>query len=305
MGDERNSILIIDDEIANLQVLTGILEQEYTIFAAKDGATAIKIARSNLPDLILLDIMMPGMDGYEVLAALRDVKATARIPVIFVTALDSMEDEKIGLSLNAADYIGKPFHPAVVRLRVRNQIQILNQIREIERISLLDQLTGIANRRSFDERIQAEWKRAVREGDSVPLSLLLIDVDRFKDYNDSYGHQQGDRALQAVAGVLSGISRRAPDFAARWGGEEFIVLLPGTPPEGAAAIAENIRKQIEDMDIPLADGSPSRVTASIGAVTRLPAAGDLWVSAFLSAADKAMYAAKSRGRNRVEQVAED
>jgi len=294
--EQKNSLLIVDDEISNLQVLTHMLGVTYTIYTAKNGVDALKKAKDYMPDLILLDVIMPGMDGYQVLTELKGMEATEKIPVIFITGLNSIEDEKRGLSLNAADYISKPFSPMIVKLRVRNQIQIVNQLRAIESLSRLDQLTGVANRRSFDERIDVEWKRAARE--NAPISILLMDLDMFKAYNDAYGHQQGDIALRAVANIILMSLKRPPDFVARWGGEEFIVLLPNTPLDGALEISENIRRNVESHEIFHEDGSSSKTTISIGVSTQIPSQGFL-VSAFVSRADKALYAAKAAGRNRV------
>ncbi|MCL2190939.1 MAG: diguanylate cyclase [Treponema sp.] len=296
--ERKNSILVVDDEVGNLQVLAHILGMDYTIYTAKNGKNAIEKAREYLPDLILLDIIMPDVDGYQVLIELKSMEATDKIPVIFITGLSSIEDEAKGLSLNAADYISKPFSPTIVKLRVRNQIQIVNQLRTIERLSLVDQLTGIPNRRSFDERITAEWKRAIREGEPRPLSILVMDVDHFKVYNDTYGHQQGDLALQMVANIFSKQLKRSVDFAARWGGEEFIGLLPGTSLDGALEIAEDIRKNVENMEIAHNNGRSSKITVSIGVSTQKPSQST-WTDSFISMADKALYNAKSAGRNRV------
>jgi len=300
--EQKNSVLVVDDEVANLQVLAHILGSEYTIYTARNGVYALEIARKYMPDLILLDIIMPDMDGYQVLTELKNTEATEKIPVIFITGLSSTEDETKGLSLNAADYISKPFSPTIVKLRVRNQVKIVNQLRTIERLSLIDQLTGIPNRRSFDERINAEWRRAVREGKASPISVLIMDVDHFKIYNDTYGHQQGDVALRMVASVFSKQIKRSMDFAARWGGEEFIGLLPSTPLEGALEIAEEIRRNIEVMEIPHKDGSTnSKITVSIGVSTQRPSE-DSWTDSFISMADKALYDAKTAGRNMVAHV---
>jgi len=297
--EQKNSVLIVDDEASNLQVLAHILDADYTIYTAKNGADAIQMVGKYVPDLILLDIIMPEMDGYQVLAKLKNMEATEKIPIIFVTGLSSTEDETKGLSLNAADYISKPFSPMIVKLRVRNQIQIVNHLRTIERLSLLDQLTGIPNRRSFDDRIKAEWKRAIRAGGYQYVSLLVMDVDNFKTYNDTYGHQQGDIALQTIACGFSKLLKRSSDFAARWGGEEFIVLLPDTPLDGALEIAETIRKCIENTEIPnYEDGSFSKVTVSIGVSTQAPTKNPC-IDAFISRADKALYDAKATGRNRI------
>lgn len=293
---QRNSLLIVDNDKSNLKLLSNILGSEYTIYTATNGTSAIKIAKEYMPDLVLLDILMPGMDGYETLSKLKEHDKTKKIPIIFITGLSSNEDEEKGLSLDAVDYISKPFSDMIVKLRVRNQIQIINQLRTIERLSMVDQLTNLPNRRSFDERLHAEWNRAIRE--KTPISLLMLDIDRFKNYNDTYGHQQGDIALQAVAKVLLHASKRSSDFAARWGGEEFTILLPNTPLASAMDIAETIRANIEKETIPCSGNLPTKITASIGVNTQTPSQEDS-TDTFFSDADKALYFAKEDGRNRI------
>jgi len=295
-NEHKNSILIVDDEMFDLMALTRILGSEYTIYTAKDGENAIEKAREYLPDLILLDIVMPEKDGYEVLAELKQSEITHKIPIIFITGLSSIEDEAKGLSLDAADYISKPFSAKIVKLRVRNQIQIINQLRTIEHLSMIDQLTGIANRRSFDERLGVEWKQAIREHQLI--SILIIDIDKFKDYNDTYGHLQGDVALQTISSIIQRALKRPTDYAARWGGEEFAVLLPNTPLEGAAEVAEQIRKDVEGTSIPCADFS-TKMTVSVGVNTLIPNQSSS-VDTFFTNADNALYTAKRLGRNRVE-----
>jgi diguanylate cyclase (GGDEF)-like protein len=295
-GTHKNTLLLVDDEKSNLKLLTSILGSEYTIYTATNGANAIEKAKEYIPDLILLDIVMPGLDGYETLSELRKCAETKKIPVIFISGLSSNEDEAKGLSLDAADYISKPFSAMIVKLRVRNQIQIVNQFRTIEHLSRIDQLTNIPNRRSFDERLRAEWNRTIRE--QTPISILILDVDKFKNYNDTYGHQQGDVLLQAVAQILSRLSRRSSDFAARWGGEEFVILLPNTPLAAALDIAERLRADIENEEVPYAGNTITKVTVSIGVNTQIPGQADS-IDAFILGADKALYAAKELGRNKV------
>jgi diguanylate cyclase (GGDEF)-like protein len=292
----KNTLLIVDDENISIKVLVDILGPGYTIYTAASGQNAIEKAKECNPDLILLDIMMPDVDGYHTLSELKKCEETSKIPVIFITGLDSDEDEEKALSLNASDYITKPINPMIVKLRVRNQIQIVNQIRTIERLSLIDQLTGIPNRRSFDDRLQMEWKRAKRE--QTPISLLMIDLDKFKHINDTYGHQQGDIVLQAVVVTLQQAFRRPADFAARWGGEEFIILLPNTPMLGAMSLAERIRTDVEKMEIPYYEGVIIKLTVSIGVNSIIPEQNSS-INAFISNADKALYAAKDAGRNKV------
>ena len=299
MENQKNKILIVDDEKANLKVLTHFLGTEYTIFTATTGEKAIEKARELKPDLVLMDILMPGMDGYQALSAMKNCEILKKIPVIFITGLDSDEDEEKGLSLDAADYITKPFSASIVRLRVRNQIQLINQLRTIESLSMIDQLTNIPNRRSFDHRLIVEWRQAIR--DNTAISLLMIDLDRFKAINDIYGHQYGDFILQRVAQIFIKALKRPADFTARWGGEEFIILLPNTQSNGALEVAETIRSDVEETIFSDADGTESKLTISVGVVSIKPKL-DSSVEAFLANADKALYFAKDSGRNRVAQM---
>lgn len=298
----QNRLLIVDDDKMNLMVLTHILQPEYKIHVALDGKSGIKIAEKYVPDLILSDILMPDMDGYEVFAALRKSENTAHIPVIFITGLGNIDDEKKGLRLGAADYISKPFDDIIVKLRVQHQIKIVNQMRLIERLSMIDQLTDIPNRRNFDNRLQLEWNRAIREG--AFIGLLMSDVDYFKNYNDTYGHQQGDAALRTVARIFKQSLKRATDFIARWGGEEFVVLLPSTDAAGCMEIGERIREKVEAAEISCEDGEPAgftpgtNVTCSFGVNVLKPCASDS-PDSLLKGADKALYAAKEQGRNRI------
>jgi diguanylate cyclase (GGDEF)-like protein len=294
--EKKNSLLIANGNDSTLTTLTCILEPEYVVYTATNGPDAVELAKKHLPDLILLDIVMPGMDGYEALSVLKNTEQTQEIPIIFITALGDSKDEERGLSCNAVDYIRVPYDAQIIRLRVRNQINIVNQIRTIKYLIRIDQLTNIANRRYFDERIRSDWGMAIREKTS--LSILMIDVDKFKDFNDNYGHQQGDSALQSVAAVFSQTLKRSGDFIARWGGEEFIALLPNTNLAGALKVAEGIRKNVENTDVLCMDGSVRRVTVSIGVNSQIPVFNSS-MDNFISGADKALYDAKNTGRNRV------
>jgi diguanylate cyclase (GGDEF)-like protein len=295
-GDKK-SILVVDDERSNIMALTNMLASEYNVYAAKNGPDALDVAKEYLPDLILLDILMPDMDGYEVLSQLKADEDTQSIPVIFITGLDGSDNEEKGLKMGAVDYINKPFSVSVVTRRIRNQVQLQSQYDTIKHLSMTDQLTGLPNRRSFDHRMRLDWNRAKR--DKTFLSVLIIDIDKFKPYNDQYGHLQGDTALQVVADAIGKTLKRSTDFAARWGGEEFIVLLPGNDANGSSEMAEKIRANIEDALIPCgADTLAAKLTASVGVNTASPQKDDS-VLEFISAADKALYAAKDAGRNRV------
>jgi diguanylate cyclase (GGDEF)-like protein len=239
---------------------------------------------------------MPDMDGYQVFSTLQNMDKTAHIPVIFITGLNNRQDEKRGLQMGAVDYISKPFDDMVVRLRIHHQIRIINQLRTIEHLSMIDQLTGIPNRRNFDNRLRIEWGRAIRE--SLPMSLLLIDVDHFKIYNDTYGHQNGDQALCQVARVLVQTLKRVTDFAARWGGEEFVTLLPNADDCGGMIIGEEIRENIAAAEMACDNGCVTKLTASIGISTQTPTSS-CSIDEFFSKADRALYKAKNSGRNRV------
>ncbi|MDR2103133.1 MAG: diguanylate cyclase [Treponema sp.] len=294
-GDYK--ILIIDDEKSNLMVLNSILSPDYTIFTAKSGKEGLSRALAEQPDLILLDIIMPDMNGFEVLKILKASEEAGRIPVIIITGLDNDVDEERGFALGAVDYIGKPFKNAIVKARVKTHIQIIDQIRTIERIGLVDGLTDIPNRRCFDDRLALEWRRALRE--RRPLAFLMMDLDKFKTYNDTYGHPQGDLLLQTVARILSAAAKRAADLAARLGGEEFGLLLPDTHSEAARGIAENIRAEVEALRIPSAGGKVlTQITVSIGVISLIPNEKTS-PEAFIAAADKNLYTAKKSGRNRV------
>ena len=293
---KKNNILIVDDDKLNLMVMNRILGADYILHLARDGNEAIDQATKLQPDLILLDIMMPGVDGFGVISALRKHEKTREIPVIFITGLNSARDEVKGLALGANDYINKPFNEIIVQLRVRNHLKIVNQMREILHLSMIDTLTELPNRRSFDQHLHNEWKRAVRE--KTPMSVLMVDVDHFKNYNDKYGHPQGDAALRSVADAFRRNMKRPADFSARWGGEEFVALLARTDGEGAMIVAELVRETVEQTEIPCKDGTISKVTISIGVNTQIPKREDL-ISDFVSRADTALYAAKNAGRNKV------
>jgi diguanylate cyclase (GGDEF)-like protein len=296
---KKNSILIVDDQNSNIMVLTQFLKPDYIIYSAKSGRKAINAAEKHQPDVILLDILMPEMDGYDVIEKLKSSEQTKNIPVIFISGFDNADDEEKGLSLGAADYISKPFNPAIIKLRVKNQIQLRNQLRTIERISIHDQLTDVLNRRGFDIRIEMEWLRSIREKSQI--SLLMLDIDKFKAYNDTYGHLQGDVLLKALAEVIRKSLKRPGDFVARWGGEEFAILLPNTDINGALYIAEQVRQNIEAAVIHCHDGSETRATACLGVCTQSPTKGCSYDS-FMCKADKALYEAKKTGRNKVCQA---
>jgi diguanylate cyclase (GGDEF)-like protein len=290
-------VLVVDDAAINRQVLGDLLKTDHTVILAKSGGQALTLAVQHLPDLILLDVVMPEINGYEVLRQLKSDPRTAAIAVIFITGLDTPEDEEHGLTIGASDYITKPFNLAVVRARVRCHLQLARQRRMLETLANIDGLTEIANRRHFDDRYATEWARAVRHGQS--LSVAILDIDFFKDYNDQAGHAMGDRVLQGVASVLVNGMNRATDLVARYGGEEFALLMPGTDVKGAAQLADHLRDATGRLAMPHPDSTKTdRITVSVGGATLRPGRNES-AADLLKAADDHLYRAKKEGRNRV------
>lgn len=298
-NEAKSIVLIVDDTPMNIQVLSGMLSKEYEVRIATRGDKALEIARSDMPpDLILLDIMMPEMDGYEVCKQLKADPNTAEIPVMFVTAKSEIEDETYGFSLGAVDYITKPFHLPIVQARVQTHLRMRKQAKLLEEYAFLDPLTHISNRRKFELHFEEEWRRALRNKE--PLSLFMIDIDFFKGYNDSLGHGEGDICLQKVATSIVQSCSRGGELAARYGGEEFIVLLPHCNEEAAHQSAENIRQAVEAMQIshPTSTVSP-HVTVSIGYATANPVDKTVDMKSLTKLADDGLYYAKEHGRNQV------
>ncbi len=289
-------ILLVDDVPANLDVLLEHLKDLSCILrVATSGEDALRLAEKEPPDLILLDIMMPGMDGYEVLRRLKANRATRNVAVIFVTAMSDSLDEARGLDMGAVDYIAKPFVVPVLKARVKNHLELKRKSDLLEELALADGLTGIGNRRQFEQVLKQEWARCARGGHA--LSLLMIDVDHFKQFNDHYGHGSGDDCLRRVAKALAKAVQRPGDLVARYGGEEFAVLLPETSSEHALKIADSLCTAVRALDIEhQASSCLDKVSVSIGCWTQVPSVQDD-MSALVCAADKALYQAKQKGRN--------
>ncbi len=294
----KGRILIVDDQPSNLKVLANGLKGEYLIQAADSGAKALMLAeKMPQPDLILLDIVMPEMDGFAVIKALKNNPKTQSIPVMFVTALDGSTDEQKGLELGAVDYIAKPFKLPVVKARVRSQILLKHKTDLLEQESQIDGLTGIANRRQFDQTLLSETHRLIRS--HQPLGLIMMDIDYFKPFNDHYGHGMGDECLVKVAQALQSVFRRPSDLLARYGGEEFVAILPETDAQGVALMAEKMRQAVWDMAFSHGYSQVTdRVTISLGAISQ-PVDSLVDAQNLLKRADQALYQAKEDGRNRV------
>jgi diguanylate cyclase (GGDEF)-like protein len=293
------TVLIVDDNPANIQILAQALNSDYTIQIARSGPAALSSLQqeAHKPDLILLDVKMPVMDGYEVCRHIKQDPAIWHIPVIFVTAMDQFKDQQLGFDLGAVDYITKPFGLPLVIARVNVHIRLKLKSEILEKLAFLDGLMDIPNRRGLEETLTKEWWRAKRSG--APLSALMIDVDFFKAFNDHYGHGAGDECLRRVAQALERGLMRPGDFIGRYGGEEFSVILPDCDKAGAALVAENLRERVAALKISHAHSAAGdHVTISIGYMTRIVGTDGSW-SDLMNEADKALYLAKTRGRNRI------
>jgi diguanylate cyclase (GGDEF)-like protein len=278
-------------------MLAELLQVDYAVLQAGNGEEGLALAREHLPDVVLLDVLMPDLDGYEVLRQLREDARTSSLCVVFITGLDAPEAEERGLNAGASDYVTKPFHPTVVKARVALHMQVVRQRVMLETLANIDGLTELPNRRQFDAVLAAEWARARRT--SQPLSVALLDVDFFKRYNDSYGHALGDHALELVARTLKKRVQRPADLAARYGGEEFVLIMPDTPLVGAVELAEHLRLGIQGLSIPHKRSSAAVcLTVSIG-VACTTADNVECVEALMQRADERLYRAKKAGRNRV------
>ena len=295
LPEVRPRLLMVDDEPLNIQTLYQAFAADHQVFIATNGAQALSLCAAKHPDLVLLDVEMPGMDGYEVCQRLKADVALRDIPVIFVTGHTDEAAETRGLDAGAVDFITKPINPKIVRARVKTHLTLKAQSDLLRQWVYTDGLTGVRNRRYFDERVAEEWGRAQRE--QRPLSVVLLDIDYFKRYNDHYGHQAGDDCLRRVGATLKASLKRQGDMVARYGGEEFVCLLPNTDLDGALHLARQLGQRITEQHIPHADSTvASFISASLGVCSVMgrssQTAGDL-----IRRADEQLYHAKSLGRN--------
>ncbi len=294
---EKQTILIVDDITANIQLLNGILGNEHRILFATSGHQALEMAQESLPDLILLDIMMPDMNGYEVCEKLKSTELTRHIPVIFLTALNDRENETEGLRLGAIDYIRKPYSPAIVQLRVRNHLELKKARDDLFKLSNIDRLTGIANRKAIFDFLEREIARAVRQ--KRELGFIMLDIDFFKKYNDNYGHVAGDGCLNAVAQAMEGSLLRPGDMIGRYGGEEFLAVLPEITPEGVLEVGERLLSAVRGLAISHGfSEAADHVTISAGCCSLVPTS-EQSCDDLVILADKALYMAKAAGRDRL------
>lgn len=317
---KKNSVMLVDDEPGNLKVLSNLLKNSFDLRVASSGEKALfLIEEGKIPDLILLDIVMPELNGYEFCEILKKNQKTKDIPIIFISAMNEPNHEEKGLELGAVDYITKPFVPSVVLSRVNTHIKLINSMREVKRLyeetveinkkleeanrklmelSHLDELIKIPNRREFNKRIKLEYQKAIDENKF--LSLAVIDIDFFKNFNDEYGHIKGDKALYKIGQAIQNSICTSNSLAARYGGEEFVVILPGMDREEAYNISDLIRCNVECLGIKHEFSHISNVlTVSLGVMTARPKNFDS-LENFIDETDKLLYDAKSKGKNCIE-----
>ena len=289
-------LLVVDDDPVNRAVVASYFEDTYEVLQADSGRRALELCRGNPPDILLLDIVMPGMDGLEVCRTLKEDPDLRDLPVIFITTLGTPHEETQALEAGGVDFIAKPVNPAVVRARVRTHLTLKRQSDLLRSLAFLDGLTGIANRRRFDEYLGTEWRRGLRN--QAPFSLLMADIDLFKHYNDHFGHPAGDACLQRVARALAAALRRPQDLLTRYGGEEFACLLPETDRPGARVVGEAMLQAVRTLQLPHEGVGPGFVTVSMGLATLVPGPGSS-PDALVALADRELYQAKAEGRNRL------
>lgn len=303
--EESFLILVVEDDRLSRQIMRHFLMQEgYQVVEASNGEECLALYAEKQPDLVLLDAMMPNMNGFECCSRLLELPGTENTPIIMVTGLEDQASVDWAFDAGATDYVTKPIHWPILRRRVKNVLEKGYLYRELERANqklqehaITDSLTGLANRRYFDECLDREWKRSTR--DQLTLSLIICDVDYFKVYNDTYGHQAGDRCLQQIAQALKNkAAKRSTDIVARYGGEEFAAILPSTGLDGAIEVANRLKNGVNDLQIPHKGAKESypHVTISVGIASAM-AERDILPSDLLHCADKALYHAKQSGRN--------
>ena len=296
--ERKNTVLVVDDSRMGLTHLAQILSGDYIVHTASSGIEALQLSQVLRPDIILLDIVMPLMDGYEALLALQNMEETKDTPVIFITGLNQDCDEEKGLRLGAVDYISKPYNPVIAKLRVATHLKIHSQMRTIVELSLTDVVSKLYNRRYFEERFPIEWDLARIEGRG--LGILLVDIDKLRTYNMIYGYAQGDEAVIAVSNIIKANALPIPgSLVARWVYGGFVILLQNTESDKCYALGEEIRKSVENARIVASDGTETRLSVSVGVNAVFPKLEDCTNDQFLANADSALYLAKEMGRNLV------
>ena len=291
-----DKILVIDDSAVQAEYLRSILQEDYDVTVCNTAREGLRAAKEGDFGLILLDIVMPDMDGFILLRELKETDLTKHVPVIMLTSLSDVQYEERGLLMGAVDYVAKPFSPVIIRARVNTHIQLYHYQMEFRQQAMVDELTGVANRRRYEGESIAKWREAIRFG--MPLSICMFDIDKFKLYNDTFGHPAGDQVIASVAKTVSSYFQRSMDLFARYGGEEFIAVFVGSDGHNAYEFLKTIRQAVEDLHIPHCSPVSQWVTVSIGGVSIVPKVGDNY-DTYLKLADTMLYDAKRLGRNRV------
>lgn len=293
----RPRVLIVDDYQGNLDTLTAGLEDVYSITCTPSPKEALVLSKTQVFDIILSDVLMPEMSGYMLCEAIKKESLNQETPFIFVTALDQTSEESKGLALGAVDYITKPYSLAIVRARIQNHLELYRTRDALKALSLIDSLTGLPNRRHFEQVYSYQWMVAQRHG--RPITVALVDIDYFKQYNDGFGHQKGDECLQSVGKALASVCHRSMDFVARYGGEEFVIVLCDTDTAGAVLVGQTLLNSVRQLAIETAPDTPiSVVSISIGMASCYPV-GTEDPNFLINLADQQLYKAKRSGRDRI------
>lgn len=290
-------ILAIDDSQVQAELLRKILCEQYDVTTCTTAKEGMQAALTGEYSLILLDVIMPDIDGFAMLKLLKEASQTKHTPVIMITGLTDVQNEEKGLVLGAVDYITKPFYPLIVKARVNTHIKLFHYQEQMRSQAMVDELTGVANRRCYEETSLSRWRDAIRLG--LSFSVCMMDIDKFKVYNDTFGHPAGDRVLATVAKTVSLCLRRSTDFFARYGGEEFVSIVVGHDAGNANIHMEKARQAVEELHIPHNPTVSKWVTLSMGGVTVVPKEGDSF-DTYLKIADTMLYDAKRFGRNQVK-----
>lgn len=299
---EKDRILVIDDSAVQTEFLYNILKDDYEADRCQTAREGLQKAKDGRYSLILLDVIMPDMDGFMLLQELKSTELTRHIPVILLTSLADIQYEERGLLLGAVDYVAKPFSPVIIKARVNTHVQLYHYQMEFRQQAMVDGLTGVANRRRYEEASKGKWSDAVRFG--LAISICIFDIDKFKQYNDTFGHPAGDQVIAAVAKTASGYFQRDNDLFARYGGEEFVAVFMGSSGREAFAFMKTVRQAIENLHIHHNSPVSPWVTISMGGVTLVPTVEDRYDD-LLKRADAMLYDAKNMGRNRVVWQGED
>ncbi|GHV07607.1 hypothetical protein FACS1894217_08730 [Clostridia bacterium] len=292
----RKTVFLVDDDDTNLLIGRNALADMCKVFTMTSAERMFELLNKIHPDLILLDIAMPGMDGYEALARLRFDSRYAELPIVLLSAGKDADSEIKGLKLGASDYIAKPFLPSVLRARISLHMNNAENLHAKEMLGMHDTLTGIANRAAFDVHLEREWGSAARH--SFKISLMMIDIDQFKDYNKRHGRGLGDEMMRTVAGVIASYARRSTDMAVRMNKDEFALMLPGSGKDDALRIAERLRGEMSRTRVKTEDGQTTTITLSIGVAESNPSQGGSLYE-LIAEAQARLFDAKTGGRNKV------